>query len=221
MEAAHADVGGELVMLADGRDLWELADDMHTIPNTHRDFCSRVLKRELLLAWLDEHCDKADTTVHLGFDWTEAHRLMATLAYREGWTCELPLVWEPALDKGEILEVLKASGLPYPVAYQLGLPHNNCLRYGCVKGGHAYWRALLDQLPEVFARTEAKEEAHRERHGDFAILRDRRGGDTKPLPLRVFRERFESQGSLFVAADWYDPDDWGDCSCMGSLAAEG
>jgi hypothetical protein len=43
---------------------------------------------------------------------------------------------------------------------------------------------------------------------DVAILRDRRGGQSRPLTLRAFRERLESDPKLF------DADDEGACGCF-------
>lgn len=207
--AAAEQLGAELVMLDGGRDIWELAFEQHMIPNTRADFCSRKLKREPTLRWLEDNCDKERTVVYLGFDWTEEHRLAGTLANQQGWRCELPLLWDPLADKADILEQLAVSDLPFPAAYRLGLPHNNCLNYGCVKGGQAYWERLLRLKPDTYARSESHEEAFRASFGDHAILRDRRGGTTKPLPLRVFRQRIEAQPSLF------DSDDHGPCNCFG------
>ena len=41
----------------------------------------------------------------------------------------------------------------------------------------------------------------------IAILRDRTGGDTKPMTLRQFREQIESQAS-------FDEFEWGGCGCF-------
>jgi len=41
-----------------------------------------------------------------------------------------------------------------------------------------------------------------------AILRDRRGGTTRPMTLREFRERIQAQPDLF------DADEWGGCGCF-------
>ena len=56
-------------------------------------------------------------------------------------------------------------------------------------------------------RVAGPEEALRSTLGDVAILRDRTGGTTKPLTMRVFRERVEAGGS-------YDRFDYGACSCF-------
>ena len=42
---------------------------------------------------------------------------------------------------------------------------------------------------------------------DITVLRDRRGGTTKPLTLREFRERVQAD------AIEVDPDDLGGCAC--------
>ena len=112
------------------------------------------------------------------------------------------------MGKADIIAELEASDLPFPTAYKLGLPHNNCLNFGCVKGGQAYWERLLRQVPDAYARSEEREEAFRAEFGDHSILRDRRRGETKPLSLRVFRERLQRQPSLF------DADDHGPCACF-------
>ena len=208
VDAAAVDLGGELIMLTVGPDIWELAEQQAMIPNTRADFCSRVLKREPLNAWMGAYCDPSKVVVHFGFDWTERHRLDRISARLTGWQVDAPLCWDPPLDKDDAMTMLAESGLPQPAAYRLGLPHNNCLRYGCVKGGQAYWERVLRTLPESYARAEAAEEHLRARVGDHAVLRDRSRGRTRPVSLRNFRLRIESQPSLF------DGSDWGSCSCM-------
>ena len=67
---------------------------------------------------------------------------------------------------------------------------------------------LLDQLPEVYAEHETKEQELRDFLGkDVAILRDRTGGTTRPLTLREFRGRVEASAPI---AD----DEIGGCACF-------
>ena len=209
VHAAAEDMGARSVLLDSGVDIWELANEQRMIPNTMADFCSRLLKREPSLKWLEDNCEREHTVVHMGFDFTEDHRLNGTLAYREGWPCDMPLMWEPMLDKDAILQELKESSLPFPVAYQLGLPHNNCLKYGCVKGGQAYWKRLLEEMPETYMRSENNEEVFRAMHGNYAIMKRRRDGESKPLSLRQFRLEITDK------PDNFDKDDYGDCNCFG------
>lgn len=201
-------LGAELVMLCDGRNIWELAADQGAIPSSRLGFCTRILKREPMDRWRDQNCDPDSTTIYLGFDWTEEHRLVRARAAMTPWVCEAPLMWEPMLSKTDAMRMIHQAKLPFPRAYDLGLPHNNCLQFGCVKGGQAYWRQILRQMPDTFARAEEEEEKMRERVGDFSMLVDRRGGTKKPLPLKVLRERDERQPSLL------DLNDWGSCACF-------
>ena len=208
--ASAALTGGDLVMFDQGVDVWELAFQQKMIPNTRVDFCSRILKREPIRNWMDEHLDPADATVYIGFDWTEEHRLVRARPHWEPWSIDAPLMWEPMLDKDDVLRWLDEVDLPMPAAYRTGMPHNNCLGTGCVKGGQAYWRKLRDEFPEAYERSALNEEEFRRVSGkDVAILRDRRGGVTKPLTLYALAEM-----------DDYDTSDWGSCSCMSPGAED-
>lgn len=72
--------------------------------------------------------------------------------------------------------------------YELGFDHNNC-GGTCVRAGQRQWKHLLEILPERYAHAEGQEEELRELLGDVSILRDRRGGSSRPLPLSVLRTR--------------------------------
>lgn len=92
--------------------------------------------------------------------------------------------------------------------YDEGFPTNNC-GGRCVKGGQANWHRLLKLRRESFLECEREEQSLREYLGkDVAILRDRRGGKTTPLPLAEFRRRVEG-------GEGCDLNDWGkSCSCL-------
>lgn len=207
IDAAADHLSAELVVLCDGRNIWELAADEGAIPGNHMGFCSRILKRELLDGWRDEHLDPDDTVVYFGFDWSEEHRLRRVQANAAPWKCESPLMWKPLLSKQDAMRMIHEAKLPFPRAYDLGLPHNNCLQFGCVKGGQAYWKQLYHQARDVFERAEAEENKMRERIGNHAMMREERYGIKRPLPLTVLRERIEQQPSLL------DESDWGSCAC--------
>src|ERR1700745_2055071 len=71
-------------------------------------------------------------------------------------------------------------------------PHASCGGF-CVKGGHAHFKRLYEEMPERHAYHEAKEEELRAfRREEVSILKNRRGGKTVPLPLAAFREGLES-----------------------------
>lgn len=113
----------------------------------------------------------------------------------------------PLLDKKDVLREMRAAGIRPPRLYGMGFPHNNCGGF-CIKAGQAHFKKLLEQLPERYAYHERREQELREYlDKDVAILRDRRGGTTKPMTLKAFRERLEDTGE-------YDPEEWGGCGCF-------
>lgn len=206
---AALNIGAELVVIADGRGLWELFRDEKFIGNTRVDICSRVLKRQLCDAWLTEHCYPEETTVLLGYNAEEIDRFRRGEAryLANGWIAEAPLCSAPWISAGQVKAWARAEGLTEQRLYRFGFPHANCGGF-CVKSGQAHFKHLLKTLPEVYARHEAEEERFRAETGkDVAILRDRRGGKTLPLPMRVFRERVESREAI-------DACDWGGCGCF-------
>lgn len=208
-------IGGVLVVTAEGRTPWEVFHDRKFLGNSRVDPCSQVLKRDHLRKWLNEHCSPKWTTVYLGIDWTEEHRFTKAKRHWAPWTVESPLIDRTDLDKAGQLEWLVTEGVSPPRLYELGFPHNNC-GGGCVKAGMAHFRHLLRTLPDVYAAWESEEEKLRQYIGkDVAILTDRSGGRSgvqrRPLPLSEFRHRTQEEqlpGS----------DDWGGCGCMTPVA---
>ncbi len=66
--------------------------------------------------------------------------------------------------------------------------HNNCGGV-CVRGGQKHWRHLLEVFPDRYAEAEEREQQLRAELGDVAILRERRGGVSRPLTLTELRQR--------------------------------
>lgn len=210
LHEAAAQVGGTLEILAEGRTPWEVFHDVRYLGNTRIDPCSRVLKRELSAAWLTAHCDPADTICYVGIDWSESHRFtrLRDRWATQGWRYEAPLCDPPYLTKRQVFDALAKAGIARPRLYDLGFPHNNCGGF-CIKAGHAHFAMLAERLPEVYAHHEAQEEALRQHLGkDVTILRDRSGGVSTPVTMRVFRERLEAQPSQV------DRFDFGGCGCF-------
>jgi 3'-phosphoadenosine 5'-phosphosulfate sulfotransferase (PAPS reductase)/FAD synthetase len=206
---AAANVGGELVRLADGRDIWEVFHDKRYLGNTRVDPCSKILKRDLIRKWMEENYPYPSTVVvYLGIDWTEEHRFTKALPYWAPYKVRAPMCDAPYLDKGQVLQWMESEGIKRPRLYDMGFPHNNCGGF-CVKAGQAHFKLLLEKMPERYAYHEAKEEELRQYLGkDVAIMRDRRGGATKPLTMKAFRERLDADGSNL------DADEWGGCACF-------
>lgn len=212
---AAADVGGELVWLDQGRDIWEVFRAERFLGNTRVDPCSRILKREPCDRWVEAHCDPSATIRYLGYDWTELHRLERTRRAQPAWRWEAPLCEKPYLTKEDMIRAAETRGLAPPRLYALGFRHNNC-GGACVKGGLAQWTHLLHVFPERYAQAEVEEELLRAMLGkNVAILRDRSGGGLKPLTLRALRERVTARPEQ--ATFWAD--DWGGCGCFADEAA--
>ncbi|WP_328442814.1 hypothetical protein [Amycolatopsis sp. NBC_00438] len=53
-----------------------------------------------------------------------------------------------------------------------------------MRGGQAHWRRTRDVFPDRFAWYAQLEQDFRDTHGDVAILKRRRHGQSQPLPLR-------------------------------------
>ena len=205
---AAADIGGELVWLNEGRDIWQVFHDDRFLGNSRLANCSKFLKQRPARKWLEANCDPADTTVYVGIDWTEAHRLPAIVNAYQPYKAEAPLTDPPYLSKDDVKAACEAAGIEVPRLYRAGFPHNNCGGF-CVRAGQAQMELLLREHPDRYAYHEAKEQELREHLGkDVAVLRDRTGGTVTPLTLRRFRERVELQPELV------DGFDWGGCGCF-------
>ena len=218
MRSAQTALPG-LVWIRDGRTPWEVFHDERFVGNTMVARCSHILKQRLARSWLSEHAPAGQVRLLLGIGWQERHRfegapargkVPATLGARQHWlpwVCLAPLCAPPYLEGYEIRSQCERAGIAVPRLYDLGFAHNNCMG-ACVKAGHAQWRAVLKELPEAFAYAEQSEQAlraHLDR--DVAVLRDRRGGKTRPLPLLEFRERMEDGVPC-------DRNDRGGCGCF-------
>lgn len=198
-----------LTWIAEGRNIYEVFRDERFLGNSRVDPCSKILKREFLDKWCETNAP--DAIRYFGLDWTETDRFERLQAkfLEKGVPPEkiqAPMMWKPLVDKPDMLLRMRVLKLEVPKMYHEGFAHANCLG-GCVKAGQAQWRLLLDIHPDDYAYHEKEEAGMRLFLGkDVAILRDRRGGDSKPLTLEDFRKRIE-------AGKEHDRHDWGGCGC--------
>lgn len=212
LDDVEADLGIAITRICDGRTPWEVFRDVRFIGNSRADPCSKILKRDLLRAWIEGHCEPS-TTVVLGIDWTEIHRFERAVPRWAPWTLWAPLTEETRTDKASLLAELARHGIRQPRLYDLGFPHNNCGGF-CIKAGMAHFKLLLETMPERYAWHEAQEQGIRDQLGkDVTVLRDRSGGTVTPLTLRGFRERIEAVDDVAEAQLSFDFDDWGGCGC--------
>lgn len=212
---AAANIGGELIEIADGRDPWQVFFDERFMGNSRADPCSKILKRELIDRWMEETFPvKADVTCYVGLHWSESdrysrwdekdqcwrgvkHRMAAN-----GWTCIAPLCEPPLIDYAELHAWAKREGLSEQWMYKAGFPHANC-GGRCVKQGQNGWKRLYELLPERYMECEAKEQEFRNFLGrdDIAIMQEQVNGVRIPLTLRDFRERLG--GGMFAACSMW------------------
>lgn len=202
LDDGSALLGIPVTRIADGRTPWEVFRDERFLGNARVDPCSKILKRKLLDAWVKEHAP--GSIGYVGLDCYEEHRLARLRAAAPERRWEAPLMWEPALDRGAVLDAVKALGLRLPRLYEMGFSHNNCGGF-CIKAGQGVFAKLLLVMPDRYAYHEAKEQELRSLLGDVAILRDRRGGTVRPLTLTELRERAVSK-----TVDLFDI---GGCGC--------
>jgi hypothetical protein len=215
LDDAVKNIGGTYIYINEGRDIWEVFKDKKFLGNSRLAHCSFDLKQKPARKWLNENCDPEDTTVYVGIDWTEIHRLPAIVKNYKPYKAVAPLA-EPYyhretrmyFDKPELIEWAESEGLKTPRLYSLGFSHNNC-GGGCVRAGQAQFKKLLEIMPERFAMWEEKEQEIIKHIGkDVSILTDMKDGVKRPLPLIELRRRVEDQPQLV------DDLDLGGCGCF-------
>jgi len=200
------DTGAELVYLKDGRTPWDVFKDDRFLGNTRLATCSKRLKQEVCRRYIDGL--DCEFILYLGIDGMESHRIPAIRKGYEPYVVDFPLCWDPWLTRDQYFQLAAQRGLKPPRLYELGFSHANCGGF-CVKAGHTAFITLLANFPERYGFHEKKEQEMREYlNKDISILRDRRGGKTKPLTMKVFREA-KSAADLGL-----DFDDWSTCGCF-------
>lgn len=207
-------VGAPLVILDNGgRTIWDVFRQVRFLGNSRADNCSRVLKREVMRKWLEEHFDPSEVVAHIGYDIDEMHRVKKAAGHWDPWSVDAPLTWEPVVWKDHANAAIREAGIDLPLLTRLGYPHANCGGM-CVKMGHRQARKTLGLMPDVYAKWESEEEGVRVHLGrsDVAIMRDRTGGETHPLTLADFRRRVEGDPA------YVGDGDWGSCNCVGDFS---
>jgi hypothetical protein len=209
---ASEHLGIPITRVCDGRTPWQVFRDVRRIGNSQVAPCSHILKQIPCRQWMDTNTTPDTATVYVGISWDEIHRLPNIERNWAPWPVRAPLCEPPYVDKDDLITEARNTAIEPPALYAMGFPHNNC-GGACVRAGQAQWAHLLDVDPDRYAAEEAEENATRAYLGkDYAVLRDRRGGITKPLPLTVLRHRVTGQDDTEI-----DRDDWGGCGCFTDL----
>lgn len=198
--AVSADLGVPIEYIGLDKTPWDIFWEEGVIGNSRIDPCSRRLKREVLAAWMQAHCDPATTILHLGITYHEVERMIAVRANwsHAGWQVDAPLADDPTVTREYLIAQCQTRYGFIPRLYSMGFAHANC-GGACVKAGQAQWARLLWYLPDVYAWWEQQETAFNSgRERIVAILRDRRGGMTTPLLLSTFRAQMAARWAAML-----------------------
>lgn len=203
---AHANIGGQLIVLNEGRDIWQVFRDDKYIGNSRLANCSRLLKQKPARDWLNANCLPQDTIIYVGIDWTESDRLDSIERNYRPYEVDAPLLWPPYPfpSKPDIIQMLATHNIRPPRLYDLGFAHANCGGF-CVRSGLAHLKNLYTKMPERYAYHEEQEQITREALGKPVTVYRQKG---QPITMKQFREQLEAE------SDDTDPNDIGGCGCF-------
>jgi len=206
LHEAAANVGAPLVIVADGRTIWEVFRDARLLGNSRISPCSRILKHVQLDKWRDANCDLDVTTLVIGIHWSESERFERFASRVAPWKVRAPMCEDPWIGANEMHAWAEREGLKRQYLYEIGMPHANCGGL-CVKAGVGSFVRAYHRNRATFDEWEAEEERMRAYLGkDVSILRETARGKRSSLTLRALRERIESQCIL-------DDTPSGGCGC--------
>lgn len=198
----------ELITVADGRDIWQVAKDVKYLPNSRIAQCSHVLKQKVSRKWIKNNYGLDECILYLGIDWTEKHR---TVNIQKNWypyNVMFPMCNAPYLDRSEMLEELKKDGIEVPRLYELGFSHNNCGGF-CFRAGIGHFKNLLDKMPERYKYHEEMEQElikYLKNDKQISILTRTRNGVKENVTLKQLREE-----NNFTQLELFDI---GGCGCF-------
>lgn len=143
-------LGHAVVERSGGRSVTELAHDENALPNNMMAFCSRILKTAQRDKFFKELKAQGVTEIIslLGFSKNEWRRIQRNTMRAEmgGYKVRFPVA-EEGVDKQICADWCSSLGV-CPSEMYTWSDHANCV--GCVRGGKAYWLAVLDNHPDVY-----------------------------------------------------------------------
>lgn len=144
---------------SDGRSVTELAYDEGMLPSDRAAFCSRILKREMGEKFFAElRAEGVEEIIKVvGFSANEPDRVqnMTAHSWRDGYVLRFPII-EEGVTKQECADWCSCTMMvPIPRMYAWS-DHANCP--GCVRGGKAYWLAVLRERPDIFEQRSKMEQ---------------------------------------------------------------
>lgn len=183
----------ELTSISDGRNIWEVFNDVKFMGNSRIDPCSKILKRELARQFMDRFFPPTKSNLVVGIGSEEKHRLKNIKDNWHPYTVDAPLIANPKT-KEEILDALDSLGIDPPRLYEMGFPHNNCGGF-CIKTGQAQMALLLRTFPERYMWHEEEQEKLFAKIGPHGFIRRTVDGVIQYLSLKEFRLFLESGGN--------------------------
>jgi len=181
-----------ITVQADGRDIWQLITDNHTLPSNRIPFCSRILKVEQSQIFYKAMTD--DFIVYYGYGGEEWRRAQTSTARLQQQDIKSAY---PLIDIGITDTVIKdfiknwiKICLPEPYLY---LSHNNCLP--CFKAGKKHFYQVWKHYPKYYEKAEKAEDSI-----GYQVF--------PPKTLEQLRHEWESQIPMFK-----DEEDLRPCMC--------
>lgn len=211
LESLESKLGIRIHRLDQDMDIWDCFDKYGVITLKHAGGACKAsveLKQKPLAKFALKHGTPEDAVIATGLSWMESNRQERMTNRLLPYTAVYPLNVSPRLSACQLIAELEKNGLPTPSAYDLGYSHNNC-GGTCVLAGIKQWAGVLQDFPERFDYAERRESQILENHRrNFTVLRDRRGGTSRPYPLSELRDDVEQGREL--------SDEWrSTCNCMG------
>lgn len=169
---------------------------------------SLELKKKPLDDFVASRWSPGEATAVTGLDFAESDRISRfdRVINDKGYATWHPLSEPQIMNSCQQVEQVNAWGYPEQTMYKHGYPHNNC-GGACVLAGISQWVGLKADFPEKFEEAKQKELKFFEKTG-YCILRDRRGGTTKPMLLADLEKRIDSN-DLSGLSEFRST-----CSCM-------
>jgi len=200
-------LGCEHIVIKDGRTPFQVFKDEKFMGNSRIDPCSKILKRKLLARYIKNNWLPQEINVHLGIDYSEAHRLVR-VQERMG-----PYIYRSTLvEEGKMIpkDFSVQFGIKPPRLYGMGLGHNNCGGF-CVKAGLGHFKNLLAGDREQYINFEQQEQdVYDTVPNTKPFLKKRINGKTHFLTLRQYREGLENS-ELNLTQD--EEQEFGGCGC--------
>lgn len=200
-----------LITIADGRDVWQVFNDVKFIGNSRVDPCSRILKRDLIKKWILSNFDPEEVDIFVGIDCTEEHRLERIKTRNTRLNYRSILIEQNIfLDKRKKFDWCESLNIQIPRLYTLGFLHNNCGGF-CVKAGLKQFKQLYTIMPDRYKWHEDREQALMSSNPKLKpFLRKTIDNKLYYLSLKEYRITYLEQGTPLQAEEEFD---WGGCGC--------